>query len=31
MAVFTSSVTDDGDIKNAILADVAMTHPNQLV
>ena len=31
MAVFTSSVTNDDDIKNAILADVEMTHPNPLV
>jgi hypothetical protein len=31
MVVFTSSLINDEDIKNAVLADVKMTHPNILV
>ena len=31
MVVFTASVTDAEDIKQAIIADVKMTHPNKLV
>ena len=31
MAVFTASVTNQKDIRSAILVDVALTHPNKFV